>query len=76
MDPALAFGNVLRAARKEAGLTQEQLAHTAGVDRTSVSLFERGINQPTIRMLFKLATALGVSPSKLILLTEQGIGAD
>lgn len=71
MDPGLAFGKVLRTVRKEAHLTQEQLAHAAGVDRTFVSLVERGINQPSIRMLFKLSAALGVAPTKLIGLTEQ-----
>lgn len=71
MDPGLAFGKVLRAVRKEAGLTQEQLAHAADLDRTFVSLMERGGRQPTVRVLFRLATALGVSPSHLIQLTEE-----
>lgn len=70
LDPGLAFGKVLRSVRKEAGLTQEQLALAAGVDRTFVSLVERGLNQPTIRMVFKFASALHVLPSKLIELTE------
>lgn len=71
LDPGLAFGKVLRMVRKDARLTQEQLAHAAGVDRTFVSLVERGINQPSVRMLFKLAAALEVRPARLIELTEQ-----
>lgn len=70
MDPGLAFAKVLRKVRKQAGLTQEQLANSAGVDRTYISLVERGINQPSIRILFKLAAALDVSPTELINLTE------
>jgi transcriptional regulator with XRE-family HTH domain len=70
LDPGLAFAKVLRKVRKQAGLTQEQLANNAGVDRTFISLVERGINQPSIRVLFRLATALGVSPTELINLTE------
>ena len=71
MDPGLAFGKVLRTVRKRAGLTQEGLAHAADVDRTFVSLVERGVNQPSIRVLFRLASALGVTPTELISLTEQ-----
>lgn len=78
MDPGLAFGKVLRVVRKDVGLTQEQLALAAEIDRTFVSLMERGERQPTVRMIFRLATALGVSPSHLIQLTEQRLesGAD
>jgi transcriptional regulator with XRE-family HTH domain len=70
LDPGLAFGKVLREVRKEAGLTQEQLAHAAEIDRTFVSLIERGERQPTVRVLFKLADALETPPSRLIELTE------
>lgn len=73
MDPGLAFGKVLRSVRKEVGLTQEQLAHDAEIDRTFVSLIERGERQPTIRIIFRLAAALRVLPSRLIQLTEQHV---
>ena len=66
MDIGLAFGKVLRQKRKEAGLTQEQLAHDADIQRNYVSLIERGIHYPTIALLFKLANALKCSPSVLI----------
>ena len=70
LDPGLAFGRVLRAVRKETGLTQEQLALAAGLDRTFVSMVERGVNQPTIRTIFRFASVLGVTPSRLVELTE------
>jgi transcriptional regulator with XRE-family HTH domain len=54
-------------------MTQEQLALGAGVERNFVSLLERGVNQPTVRVVFKLADVLGVPPSKLIELTEQQV---
>jgi transcriptional regulator with XRE-family HTH domain len=73
LDPAVAFGRVLRAARKEAKMSQEQLALAAGVERNFVSLIERGINQPTIRSVFKLADALRTSPARLVELTEQEV---
>ncbi len=71
MDPAIAFGQVLRALRKDAGLSQEQLASEASVERNFVSLIERGVNQPTIRVIFKLANALAISPSKMLSLVEE-----
>jgi transcriptional regulator with XRE-family HTH domain len=71
LDPVVAFGKVLRAVRKEAKLSQEQLALSAGVERNFVSLIERGINQPTIRVVFELAAALNMSPARLVELTEQ-----
>lgn len=66
MDAGLAFGKVLRERRKQAGLTQEQLALEADVQRNYVSLIERGVNQPTINVIFKLAAALKCLPSALI----------
>ncbi|MCU1722951.1 helix-turn-helix domain-containing protein [Pseudomonas sp. 5P_5.1_Bac1] len=66
MDAGLAFGKVLRERRKLAGLTQEQLALEADIQRNYVSLIERGVNQPTITVIFRLAAALGCSPSALI----------
>lgn len=66
MDVGLAFGKVLRERRKLAGLTQEQLALEADVQRNYVSLIERGVNQPTITVIFKLAAALRCSPSLLV----------
>lgn len=66
MDIGLAFGKVLRQRRKEVGLTQEQLAHDADVQRNYVSLIERGIHHPTIAVVFKLAQALHCLPSVLI----------
>lgn len=69
----MTFGRVLRLRRKEAGLTQEQLAGEAGIQRNYVSLIERGINQPTVGMLFKLASALRCPPSALIADVEERV---
>ncbi|HCL4192400.1 TPA: helix-turn-helix transcriptional regulator [Pseudomonas aeruginosa] len=70
LDVTKTFGKVLRRRRKELGLTQEKLALEAGIQRNYVSLIERGINQPTITMIFKLATVLKCSPSALVSDTE------
>ncbi|MBA6090655.1 helix-turn-helix domain-containing protein [Pseudomonas sp. 17391] len=74
MDIGLAFGKVLRKRRKDAGLTQEQLALEADIQRNYVSLIERGLNQPTITIIFKLAGALGCSPSCLVEDVEMLVG--
>ena len=57
---------VLRERRVEAGLSQARLALEAEVDRTFVSLLERGGRQPTLSTLWRLAGALGVAPTELI----------
>ena len=71
MDPGVIFGQILRELRRDAGFSQEQLAFAAGVERNFVSLIERGVNQPTIRVIFKLAQALGVPASKIIQSVEE-----
>lgn len=71
MDPAVAFGKVLRSLRLGAELTQEELSLEAGVERNFVSLIERGINQPTVRVIFKLAAALDIKTSEMMALVER-----
>jgi transcriptional regulator with XRE-family HTH domain len=71
VDIGLAFGKILRQRRKEVGLTQEQLAHDAEVQRNYVSLIERGVHLPTIAVVFKLAHALHRPASSLILDLEK-----
>lgn len=69
-DTPRVFGRVLRALRVERGLSQEALGFEAGVQRNYISLLERGINQPTISVIFKLSTALGIRPGALVELVE------
>jgi transcriptional regulator with XRE-family HTH domain len=67
------FGKVLRDQRRNSGLSQETLALTAEVDRTFVSQMERGIRQPTLTTLWKLANALDVKPSVFVQKMERSI---
>jgi transcriptional regulator with XRE-family HTH domain len=71
LDPGVAFGQILRALRRDAGLSQEQLAFAAEIERNFVSLIERGVNQPSIRVVFKLAHALNVPASEMLRLVEE-----
>ena len=66
MEPEVAFGRVLRELRKGAGLSQEQLALNADLQRNYISLLERGLNSASLKTLFKLAAVLQVSPSKML----------
>ncbi|MCK1658584.1 helix-turn-helix transcriptional regulator [Bradyrhizobium sp. 151] len=59
-------GNV-RQLRKAAGLSQEELAHEADLDRTYISQVERRQRNVTITVLARLAAALGVGPERLLI---------
>ena len=65
------LGDELRKARDKAGLTQEELAHRAGVDRTYISMLEHDKKSPTLDMLFRLCDALGVAVSRIIARVEK-----
>ncbi|MBC2775839.1 helix-turn-helix transcriptional regulator [Rhizobium sp. AQ_MP] len=60
------FAKNLRKSRQAKGLSQEELAHLADIDRTYISSLERGLYSPTIEVLDKLARALGIQPEDLI----------
>lgn len=66
-----AIGRVLREQRTARGLSQEALALAADIDRTFVSQIERGIRQPTLTTLWKLAQPLSVPPSTLVARMER-----
>lgn len=66
MEPEIAFGEVLRKKRKEAGLSQEKLALDVGLERTFISMMERGQRQPSLTTLLKIAPALGCSAADLV----------
>jgi len=51
-------------------MSQEALALEADLQRNYISLIERGINQPTITTIFKLAAVLKVQPSEMIAKVE------
>lgn len=56
----------VRALRRAAGLSQEELAHEARVDRTYVSQVERRQRNVTIVVLARLAKALGTTADQLL----------
>lgn len=70
MEPEAAFGVVLRELRKRQKLSQEALAHEAGLERNYVSLLELGRNSASVKIIFKLAPALGLSVAEFMSLVE------
>jgi transcriptional regulator with XRE-family HTH domain len=70
---ARAFGAVLREVRSARGLTQEDLAAEAEVDRTYPSLLERGHRLPTLGVYFRLCRALRCAPAELMAATVDGL---
>lgn len=47
-------------------MSQEEVAERAGVDRTYVSILERGLKSPTLETLEKICEALGTLPERVI----------
>jgi transcriptional regulator with XRE-family HTH domain len=70
LEPAVAFGRVLRQIRQEAGLTQEGLGFEAELRRTYVSILELGQQQPSLTTILKLAKALNKTGSEFIGMVE------
>lgn len=64
--PALAFGAAVRERRLEIGLSQEELAAGAAVERSHMGKIERGEHMPNFVLILRLARALGVTPGKLV----------
>ncbi len=62
----LALGDAIRKARLKQGLTQEDLALAADVDRGYLGRVERGDNNVAVLTLLKIAQAMGVSIKDLM----------
>ena len=60
------FGKVLKESRLRKSLSQEDLALECGLDRTFISMLERGVRQPSLSSIFIIAEALGIKPSRLV----------
>jgi transcriptional regulator with XRE-family HTH domain len=60
------FSINMQAHRRARGLSQEALAHEAGVDRAYMSAIERSVNSATLDMVEKIAKVLDVEPWVLL----------
>lgn len=61
-----AFGEAVRRFRKRTGTAQDRFALQAGIDRAFFSGIERGLRNPTLFTIWRVAVALGTTPSKLM----------
>lgn len=66
------FGNNVRRLRESSGMTQENLAEAAGLDRSYIGGIERGERNPALAAILRLASALGIAPAELF----NGIGGN
>jgi transcriptional regulator with XRE-family HTH domain len=60
------FGEILRAHRKAAGLTQSEVAERVQLQRTSITNIEKGRQHVPLHQLFRLASAVGAEPADLL----------
>ncbi len=69
--PQPALGAAIRQLRNKRGVTQEDLAHDAGVTTGTLSLIERGKSNPAWGTVKSIAAALGVSLAEVAKLAER-----
>lgn len=60
------FGKVLLQLREEKGVSQQELADNCNMERAYISRLERGLFQPTITIVFKIADYFERKPSEVI----------
>lgn len=66
------FGTAIKSKRSELGISQEELADRAGLHRTYISDVERGVRNPSLESIEKLAVALDLSVSRLFRRAKDG----
>jgi len=66
------LGSAIKRLRLDRGLTQEDLAHSAGITTGTLSRTESGETSPSWRTVRRIATALGISAADLVAAGEQG----
>ena len=68
---SMAVARAIRRVRKERGLSQEVLSGLSGIARTHLTMIENGSLQPNLRTIWKIASALDLRPSELVVLIEK-----
>lgn len=64
-DELTCFGRKIRELRALNSISQEELAWACALDRTYISGIERGIRNPSLKNILKIANALKIKPSVL-----------
>lgn len=71
-DAAVLFGERVKARRIEVGISQEDAAALAEIHVSNYGKIERGLNNPTLHTILRIATAINIDPAKLV----EGLDAD
>jgi transcriptional regulator with XRE-family HTH domain len=71
LSPSQAFGQAVREIRAERNLSQEQAALASGIDRAYFGHIERATKTPTLRTVWRVATAFDVRPSDILIRAER-----
>jgi transcriptional regulator with XRE-family HTH domain len=66
VDPAAQFGENLRRLRQASGLTQEGLSERTRLDPGEISRLERGVRDPQLRTIVRIARGLDVPVTELL----------
>ncbi|MBR6395237.1 MAG: helix-turn-helix transcriptional regulator [Ruminococcus sp.] len=64
-------GKVISDQRKKKGMSQEVLSGLADIGRTHLSAIERGERKPTLETLFRIANALDMRMSEIVIEIEK-----
>lgn len=59
ISPAMMVANTIAEARDKSGLSQKELADLTGIDQSDISKIERGVGNPSVNTLDRIAKALG-----------------
>ena len=62
----MTIGQSIQQARKKAGLTQKQLAEKSGIATITLQQYERGVREPKLDTIAKIARAMGLYASDLV----------
>lgn len=75
LDPKL-VGEVIAELRKKKGISQEVLSGLADIGRTHLSAIERGERKPTLETLYRIACALDMKMSDVMIVLENRLEKD
>jgi transcriptional regulator with XRE-family HTH domain len=65
------FGIIIKDLRNKKSLSQDELSDKTGLDRTYISLLERGKRNPSLLTILKICKALDILPSELMIKLEK-----
>ena len=66
MSISIRFGHMVRQARDEQGISQEQLANEIGVSRLSINNYEQGTQSPSLDTAIKIVLYLNIDLAELV----------